>query len=71
MFMPEGSAVLQLSKRADAHNNLYWSLASAVGVGFHYQQCDYVDTRPGDYWNVTVDVPALEANLRGMLDATA
>lgn len=71
MFMPAGSAVLQLSKRDDAHNNLYWSLASAVGVGFHYQQCEYVDTRPGDYWNVTVDVSELEANLRRMLEATA
>ena len=64
MFMPEGSSLLQLSKRDDAHNHCYYALAAAAGVRFLYQHCDYVDTRPGDYWNITVDIPELQRNLQ-------
>ena len=71
MFMPPGSSVLQLSRRDDAHNHCYYSLAAAAGVRFLYQHCDFEDTRPGDYWNLTVDLGLLEENLKQMLPVAA
>jgi hypothetical protein len=71
MFMRPGSSVLQLTRTADATNHLYFSLASARGVSFYYQHCDYVDAGYGIRWNLTVDLAQLEENLELMLTSTA
>lgn len=70
MFMPAGSAMLQLTREGDDHNHLYYALAVARNVVFYYQHCAYVDTRPGDYWNLVVDIERLRANLELMEMAT-
>jgi capsular polysaccharide biosynthesis protein len=69
MFMPEGAVLLQLSRAGDDANNLYWALASAVGARFRYQLCAYEDTRPGNFWNLDVDVDALRRNVVNALGA--
>lgn len=67
MFMPPGSALLQLSPRGDAGNHLYFSLAAAKGVRFYYQPCAFAEAGYGARWNLTVDVEELERNLQAML----
>jgi len=63
LFMPAGGALLQLSRRGDAANHAYYSLASAKGVRFYYQQCDWVEAGYGIRWNLTVDPEELDRTL--------
>ena len=39
LFMPEGSVVIELRRKGDAHNNCYFSLASALRHHYYYLQC--------------------------------
>jgi capsular polysaccharide biosynthesis protein len=67
MFMRPGSAVLQLTRRGDASNHLYYALAAATGVTFYYQHCDHVEAGYGDRWNVTVDLAELRMNIEQII----
>lgn len=70
LFMPAGSTVLELRKRADAHNNCYFSLASALKLKYFYQLCDSdaPDESPHTA-NTFVDCRLLEKNVEQMLAA--
>jgi hypothetical protein len=68
MFMEPGGALLQLTRTEDAHNHLYYSLAAAKNVRFYYQHAHHVDTRPGDYWNLTVDLVPFEQTIQRMVE---
>lgn len=67
LFMPAGSALLELRRRDDASNHLFYSLAAAKGVTYYYQPCDWVEAGWGIRWNLTVDLDELDANLQLML----
>ena len=71
MFMEPGAALLQFTRSDDAHNHSYYSLAAAKGVRFYYQHAPYVDTRPGEYWNLRIAIDALENNIEKMLAGEA
>jgi capsular polysaccharide biosynthesis protein len=40
LFMESGRSVLELREKGDAHNNCYFSLASALNLKYFYQLCD-------------------------------
>jgi capsular polysaccharide biosynthesis protein len=67
LFMPPRSALLELRRRDDASNHLFFSFAAAKGVDYYYQQCDWVEAGWGIRWNLTVDLDELDANLELML----
>ena len=54
MFMPKGGIVLELRYDNDQHNNCYYSLASALGIDYYYQQClpvnSELDPYQADLW---------------------
>lgn len=39
IFMAKSTSVLELRYKDDNHNNCYFSLASALGINYYYQQC--------------------------------
>lgn len=43
IFMPKDSSILELRYKDDNHNNCYFSLASALGINYYYQQCPPVN----------------------------
>ena len=69
-FMRSGSRVLELRRDADTHFNCYYSMASALGLDYFYQNCP---TRmPGEETHtadLVVDVAALRENLKLMLES--
>ena len=67
LFMQKGSKVLELRKREDSHNNCYYSLANSSQLDFYYQNCEYEDTRKGDYFNLIVDIIELKKNIELMI----
>jgi capsular polysaccharide biosynthesis protein len=68
LFMASGGSVLEFRKKADAKNNCYFSLASALGLDYFYQTCssDTPEEDPNTA-DIIVDVSALERNLDLML----
>jgi len=40
LFTNPGTRILELRKKGDAHNNCYFSLASALGLPYYYLQCE-------------------------------
>jgi hypothetical protein len=56
--------VLEFRGDRDAHNNCYFSLASAMGLDYHYLEVRSVDankgTHAGDFW---IDPKQLDATL--------
>lgn len=70
LFMKSGCSVLELRKKGDSHNNCYFSLASAVGLKYYYQQC--VSDNPDEdahSANLIVDCDALKTNIERMLSS--
>jgi hypothetical protein len=67
-FMRPGSKVMEFRKEDDAHNNLYFSLASEAGVSYFYQLCpaQQVSTAANNF-NLEVDLRVLEENIGQML----
>ena len=69
LFMPTGGRVLELRADGDAHNNCYFSLASALDLEYQYLLC--APTRAdgtvhsGDF---TVDIDLLATALDGLSD---
>lgn len=68
IYMPENTSIFEFRKKNDKYNNCYYSLASALNINFYYQQCESVETRKGDYFNLTVDIKELKENLNLLLD---
>ncbi len=69
MFMQPGTNVLEFRKNTTEHVNSYFSLASAIGVNYFYQSCDYVNLRQkgGNAFDVKVDIDKLRENVNLML----
>jgi capsular polysaccharide biosynthesis protein len=67
MFMPENGKVLQFTQKENGNDNCYFSLASVFQLDFYCQFCEFVDTRPGAYWNLSVDILKMKDNLNLML----
>ena len=67
-FMRPGSKAMEFRKEDDAHNNLYFSLASEAGVSYFYQLCkaEQVSLAANNF-NLEVDLGTLEENLQQML----
>ena len=67
-WMAAGSRILELRRRGDAHNNCYFSLASALDLPYWYMQCEPVqpasDSHVGD---LLVDPEELHRVLTDML----
>jgi len=67
MFMKPGSSVFQFITNGNSSDLVYYSLANAYGHKFYNQFCSYVNPRPGNYWNLTVDIDLLKRNMDQML----
>lgn len=68
LFMDSGSSVFELRQKGDAHNNCYFSLASALHLNYFYQACD--SENPGEdanTANLIVDCRLLKKNIELML----
>jgi capsular polysaccharide biosynthesis protein len=68
LFMIPGSSVLELRRNGDAHNNCFFSLASALELRYYYQLCE--SRRPDTNENksdIVVDCQKLRANVERML----
>jgi hypothetical protein len=66
MFMHEGTSVIEFRKKSDARNNAYFSLASALGINYFYQQCEFQSenySHPNRF-DLTVDLDKLEQLLK-------
>jgi len=62
MFMQPRTSVVEFRKRGDSKNNAFFSLASALGINYFYQQCEF---QSGHYahpnrFDLTVDLDKLE-----------
>ncbi len=66
LFMREGQRVLELRRRGDAHNNCYFTLASAMDHDYYYLLCDGSSRNTFDA-DFTVDIGALRTTLSNML----
>lgn len=69
MFMKPGGNVMEFRKNNDTENNYYYALTDSVDCNYFYQNCDYIDRRVGNFFDVTVDVELLEKNIRLMMDS--
>jgi hypothetical protein len=67
LYMQPGGNVMEFRKKNDTINNYYYSLADEIGCKYYYQNCEYIDRRVGNFFDVTVDLEIFETNLRKML----
>jgi capsular polysaccharide biosynthesis protein len=63
LFMDRGSCILELRARGDTHSNSYFSLASALGIPYHYLLCDPRDGADPHTADVVVDPSDMETVL--------
>lgn len=71
LFMKPNSSVFELRRKGDAHNNCYFSLASALNLSYFYQICD--TENPDERANTAdllVDCQLLRKNIEQMLGVT-
>jgi len=66
-FMQPGGNVMELRKNGDTENNYYYSLTDSIGCNYYYLNCAYRDTRPGNFFDVEVDLEKFEEVLEQML----
>jgi hypothetical protein len=66
--MKPGGNVMEFRKNNDTENNYYYALTDSVDCNYFYQNCDYIDRRVGNFFDVTVDVDLLEKNIRLMME---
>ncbi|MFT5760205.1 MAG: hypothetical protein ACI9LM_004989 [Alteromonadaceae bacterium] len=65
LWMPEGSTVLEIRKADDAHNNCYFSLASALNHKYYYLIADAVNPKERAHSaNLVIDIARLDAILK-------
>jgi capsular polysaccharide biosynthesis protein len=63
-WMVPGTTVLELRRQGDRHNNCYYSLAAALGIGYRYLACSAADERqPTHVADLVVDLHRLETEL--------
>lgn len=68
IFMQKGGNMLEFRKKNDSENNYFFSIADSVGCNYYYMNCEYIDTKPGNFFDVTVDIKGLELILQQMLN---
>jgi capsular polysaccharide biosynthesis protein len=66
LFVKEGGKVFELRNEDDAHNNCYFSLASALGLDYYYQ-VNKGTNAVTQLTNIEVDIKELKMNLELML----
>ena len=66
LFMPAGGQVLEVRFRGDAHNNCYFSLASALEHEYWYLLADFASGTDVHVGNVKLDADALDRVLGEM-----
>lgn len=79
LFMPNGSHFLEIRRKGDTHNNIFFSLSSAMQVNYWYYLADFraspkadgkhFDLLMGNYYDAIVNVAELETTLQEMLAA--
>lgn len=68
LFMPQGSGVLELRHQADAINNCYFTLASALDLNYFYQNCRSDNSNEDPHLaDLVVDLETLRKNLRWLV----
>lgn len=67
-FMQPGTNALEF-RRSKEHlgNNSFWIIADSIGVNYYYLNCDYIDRKKGNYFDVSVNLTALEEVISKML----
>lgn len=72
LFMPAGSAVIELRNENDNHNNCYFSLASALKLNYYYQLCKPINAAE-DFHSADIFINAAEINelLKSVFDLKA
>lgn len=69
IFMQNGTSVLELRYKNDAHNNCYFTLASALEIKYFYQKCrpqNHIDNP--HLADLEVDIDLLRKNLQLILN---
>lgn len=66
IFMSPKTKVLELRRKADDHNNCYFSLSSAMQIDYYYQLCE-ADSDNTFEANLVVDLESLKENLDLMM----
>jgi len=66
IFMPEGGKLLEIRAEKDAHNNCYFSLASALGHGYYYLESKTIRKDNDHIGDMLVDTEKLSALLSEM-----
>ena len=67
IFMRTNSLVYEFRRKGDNHNNCYFSLASALGLKYYYQNCDVDDiNQTTQKANFIVDIKKLRNNLENI-----
>jgi capsular polysaccharide biosynthesis protein len=69
LFMKPGGNVLEFRKTNDAMNNYYYSLVDSVDCNYYYQNCEHIDRRVGNFFDVIVNAEELDSNLKQMTGA--
>jgi capsular polysaccharide biosynthesis protein len=67
LYMQPGGNVLEFRKNNDPHNNYYYSLADSVACRYYYMNCEYVDRKTGNFFDVIVDLTKFEKIVAAML----
>jgi capsular polysaccharide biosynthesis protein len=71
IWMQPGGVVLELRNSGDAQNNCFFSLASALGIGYRYMNCDPADKHESAHKaNLRVDVQVLDRQLQALVEAS-
>lgn len=72
LWMKEYGSILEIRARDDSHNNCYFSLASALGLGYYYALADKTDsTKSTQQANYLIDKDCFLAQVMKMLGPDA
>jgi capsular polysaccharide biosynthesis protein len=70
-WMLPGTDLFELRRQGDSANNCYYSLATALGIRYHYLTCKAFDERKATHTaDILVDVPQLKAELSALFHRT-
>jgi capsular polysaccharide biosynthesis protein len=70
-WMQAGTVVMELRRSGDAQNNCFFSLASALGIGYRYMTCRPVLERVSAHRaDLHVDVKELDRHLAAIVEAS-
>lgn len=71
LFMPPGSRVFEIRQAGDCYRNCYFSMASALQLGYFYQLCEPPFDLKDFNRDVSVDCRTLEENVLKLLSEDA